>query len=51
MIQEDERRDAQYDPRNKRRHTGKRMNISFAIVVLIFVALGLTAVIIMSHAR
>ena len=50
-MQEDERRQAQYDPRNKRSEGPKRMTLSFWIVVLIFLALGLTSVIILTRAQ
>ena len=50
-MQEDERRAAQYDPRNKRSAVPKRITLSFWVVVLIFVALGLTSVIVLTHAR
>ena len=45
QLQEDPRQEAQYDPRNKRR-TGsvKRIRWSFVLIVLIFLALSLTAV-------
>jgi hypothetical protein len=50
-MHEDERRQAQYDPRNKRSEAPKRMAFSFWIVVLIFLALGLTSIILLTHAR
>ena len=46
-LQEDERREAQYDPRNKRSAVPKRVTLSFLWIVLIFIALGLTAILIM----
>jgi hypothetical protein len=47
QLHEDERREAQYDPRNKRSAVPKRVALSFWWIVLIFIALGLTAVLIM----
>lgn len=44
---EEERREAQFDPRNKRSGVPKRVALSFWWIVLIFIALGLTAVLIM----
>jgi hypothetical protein len=46
-FQEDERREAQYDPRNKRSAAPKRLVFSFWWIVLAFLALGLTALLIM----
>jgi hypothetical protein len=48
-IHEDERREAQYDPRNQRSSAPKRMALSFWFIVLIFLALGLSAVWIMTR--
>jgi hypothetical protein len=43
-MQEDTRQEAQYDPRNKRTGSVKRIRWSFVLIVLIFLALSLTAV-------
>jgi hypothetical protein len=43
-MQEDTRQEEQYDPRNKRSTSGKRIRWSFVLIVLIFLALSLTAV-------
>ena len=48
-VHEDERRDAQYDPRNKRSAVPKRVMLSFWWIFFIFLALGLTAALIMSR--
>ncbi len=48
-MQEDARREAQFDPRNKRSIEGKKIKLSFVIVALLFIALGLTAVMIWTH--
>jgi hypothetical protein len=42
-MQEDTRQEAQYDPRNKRPGSAKRIRWSFVLIVLIFLALSLTA--------
>jgi len=44
QAEEDTRQEAQYDPRNKRTSSVKRIRWSFLLIVLIFLALGLTAV-------
>jgi hypothetical protein len=44
MNEDDPRQEAQYDPRNKRSSSVKRIRWSFLMIVLIFLALGLTAV-------
>jgi hypothetical protein len=43
-MQEDSRQEAQYDPRNKRPASAKRIRWSFVVIALIFLALSLTAV-------
>ena len=43
-MQEDPRQEAQYDPRNKRTGSVKRIRLSFVLIALIFLALSLTAV-------
>ncbi len=43
---EDPRREAQFDPRNKRSAEGKKLKLSFLMVALLVLALALTAVII-----
>ena len=43
QMQEDTRQEAQYDPRNKRTASVKRIRWSFVVIVLIFLALSLTA--------
>jgi hypothetical protein len=43
---EDTRQEAQYDPKNKRPASALRIRWSFVIVVLIFLALSITAVMI-----
>lgn len=43
---EDPRREAQFDPRNKRSGAKNRLNWSFLMIVLLFLALGLTALMI-----
>jgi hypothetical protein len=48
QMEEDPRQEAQYDPRNKRTSSVKRIRWSFVLIVLIFLALGLTAVKIMT---
>jgi len=48
-IDEDPRREAQYDPRNKRSAVPQRVSLSFCFIILVFIALGLTAVLIMVH--
>jgi hypothetical protein len=45
-MDEDIRLDAQYDPKNKQPATAKRIRFSFLMVVLLFTALGLAAVLI-----
>ena len=40
---DDPRQEAQYDPRNKRTSSVTRIRWSFVIIVLIFLALSLTA--------
>lgn len=45
-MQEDTRQEAQYDPRNKRTSSVNRIRWSFVLIVLIFLALSLTAVMI-----
>jgi len=50
-VEEDSRREAQYDPRNKRSSAPKKIRLSFLVIVLIFIALGLTAVMIMLRAH
>jgi hypothetical protein len=45
-MKEDTRQEAQYDPRNKRPASAMRIRWSFVIVVLIFLALSLTALLI-----
>jgi hypothetical protein len=50
-LPEDERREAQYDPRNQRSSAPQRMALSFWFIVLIFLALGLTAIWIMNRAH
>lgn len=49
MHDDDPRQEAQYDPRNKRTSSVKRIRWSFVLIVLIFLALSLTAVRIMVH--
>jgi hypothetical protein len=44
QMEEDTRQEAQYDPRNKRTASVKRIRWSFVLIVLIFLALSLTAV-------
>jgi len=48
-MDEDPRQEAQYDPKNKRPANASRIRWSFLIIVLIFVALSLTAVMIWVH--
>jgi hypothetical protein len=48
-VDDDPRQEAQYDPKNKRTSSVKRIRWSFVLIVLIFLALGLTAVKIMVH--
>jgi len=48
---EDPRREAQFDPRNKRSAANKRLAWSFVMIVLLFLALGLTALIIWTGNR
>jgi hypothetical protein len=48
-MQEDPRQEAQYDPRNKRSASVKRIRWSFVVIVLIFLALSITAVKIWTH--
>jgi hypothetical protein len=43
-MEEDVRSDAQYDPKNRQPATAKRIRFSFVMVLLLFIALGLTAV-------
>ena len=43
-MQEDSRQEAQYDPRNKRPASVKRIRWSFVVIVLIFLALSFAAV-------
>jgi hypothetical protein len=43
QMEEDPRQEAQYDPRNKRTSSVKRIRWSFVLIVLIFLALSLTA--------
>ncbi|HEX5228923.1 MAG TPA: hypothetical protein VFW44_14490 [Bryobacteraceae bacterium] len=50
-MDEDIRQEAQFDPRNKRPATALRIRWSFWIVVLIFIALGLTAVMLWTGGR
>ena len=40
---DDPRQEAQYDPKNKRKSSAKRIRWSFVVIVLIFLALTLTA--------
>jgi hypothetical protein len=47
--EDDPRQEAQYDPKNKRTSSVKRIRWSFVLIVLIFLALSLTAVKIMVH--
>lgn len=50
MIRDDgDRRDAQFDPHNKQPNNVKRIRMSFLVVVLMFVALALTALLIASR--
>jgi hypothetical protein len=48
-VDDDPRQEAQYDPRNKRTSAVKRIRWSFVLIVLIFLALSLTAMKIMVH--
>jgi hypothetical protein len=43
-MEEDTRQEAQYDPRNKRPSSVRRIRWSFVVIVLIFLALSITAV-------
>jgi hypothetical protein len=43
-MEEDPRQEAQYDPKNKRTNSVKRIRWSFVVIVLIFLALSITAV-------
>jgi hypothetical protein len=43
-MEEDTRQEAQYDPRNKRSSSVSRIRWSFVVIVLIFLALSITAV-------
>jgi hypothetical protein len=43
-MEEDTRQEAQYDPKNKRSSSVKRIRWSFVVIVLIFLALSITAV-------
>jgi len=45
-MQEDPRREAQFDPKNRLPATALRIRWSFVIIALIFLALSLTAVLI-----
>jgi hypothetical protein len=46
---DDDRRDAQFDPHNKQPANAKRIRMSWIVVVLMFVALALTALLIASR--
>jgi hypothetical protein len=48
-MDEDPRQEAQYDPRNKRSSAPLRIRWSFVVIVLIFLALSITAVMIWTH--
>jgi len=50
-LEEDIRQQAQYDPKNKRPASALRIRWSFAIVALIFIALALTAMVLMLSGR
>ena len=43
QMQEDTRQEAQYDPKNRPPATVKRIRWSFVVIVLIFLALSITA--------
>ncbi len=42
-MADDIRQEAQYDPKNRQPATAKRIRWSFVVIVLIFLALSLTA--------
>jgi hypothetical protein len=43
QVDDDPRQEAQYDPKNKRKSSAKRIRWSFVVIVLIFLALTITA--------
>jgi hypothetical protein len=43
QADDDPRQEAQYDPKNKRKSSVKRIRWSFVLIVLIFLALTITA--------
>ena len=42
-MQDDERREAQFDPHNKPPDNAKRIRMSWVVIALVFTALALTA--------
>jgi hypothetical protein len=50
MQEDGERRDAQFDPHNKQPANAKRIRMSWIVIVLIFTALALTAVLLKTGA-
>jgi hypothetical protein len=50
MQDDGDRRDAQFDPHNKQPANAKRIRMSWVVVVPMFVALALTALLIASRA-
>jgi 4-hydroxybenzoate polyprenyltransferase len=48
-MDQDTHQDAQHDPKNTRPASARRIRWSFVVIVLIFLALSLTAMMIWTH--